>query len=141
MLTLRFSHYLNKKETKKNRSKYHLLVKIFIFTWPEEEKSNTKSKKKSEQTLDLQFQIENHKSYDNIAFHHWYQWNKSAWGNCFIINQPAQELTNCTLEPSNQYFSTTLVSKMNKSNTTKIRPATHCMDLQKNMCKIPCQVI
>jgi len=72
MLTLWFSHYLNQKEIKKNISKYQLLVKIFIFTWPEEEKSNTKSKKKSEQTLDLQFQIENHKSYDNIAFHHWY---------------------------------------------------------------------
>jgi len=49
-----------------------------------------KNKKKLHELQMLR--IENHKSYVNIASHHWNQWNKV--GMCFITNLPAQELTN-----------------------------------------------
>jgi hypothetical protein len=53
-------------------------------------------------TLDLQFQIENHRNYDSIVFHHWHQWNKAL--GVIVSSSICQELTNSTAEPSDQYY-------------------------------------
>ena len=53
---------LKPKGNKKNRSKYHLLVKIFIFTWPKEEKSNAKSKKNQNKLLICSFRLKTTKA-------------------------------------------------------------------------------